>query len=204
MKIGKVWLNVLMVSVVLVCFGLSTVHAQEYPDLSRWKYQWFSITASASGWEIEKESTTILTSKESTKAFLKLGALDTDSLEAFLWGPNLDETWVLVATGSCDYVRGNDLDFICELYGDGTGDGTSSFNAAFQTFIRITGKLDTKTQLLKSATLKSSGGVLAGYVNEESPDTLTVGGITFTGKWLNMTTFCKGSSNLSTPPCTSP
>ena len=200
MKIGKVWSNALAVSVVLVCFGLNTAHAQGVPDLSRWENTWFSITASASGWEIEGGSTTILTSRGSTKGFLKLGALDdTGSLEAGLYGTNLSETWVLLADGSCDYVAGNDWDFICELYQD----GISPFNAGFQTFIRITGKQNTKTAppSLKSATLKSSGGVLGGFVDEEFPETLTVGGITLTGKWLNMTTFCKGN-NLTTPPCT--
>lgn len=198
MKTGKIWLNALAVSVVLVCFGLSTAHAQ--PDLSRWENQWFSIATKLSGWEIEGAATTILTSKGGTKGFLGLGAINVDSLEAYLYAPDLSGNWVLLTTGSCDYVAGNDLDFICELYQD----GISPFDAGVHTFIRITGKLDTKVappSPLKSATLKSSGGLLIGHVDEEFPDTLTVGGITLTGKWLNLTTFCKDNTM---PPCWSP
>ena len=72
MKIGKVWLNALAVSVVVVCFGLSTAHAQD-PDLSRWENTWFSMTAKASGWQIEGEPQIISTSSGSAKGFLKLG-----------------------------------------------------------------------------------------------------------------------------------
>ena len=197
MKIGKVWLSTLMVSVVVICFSLSTARAQ---DLSRWENTWFSVTAKASGWEIE--GGVISSSSGSANGFLKLGELTAYSLEAFFYGPISDEL-VLVATGSCDYVAGSDWDFICELYLDGVG--LPSFNARIDTFIRIQGKQNTKTVpiSLKSATLKSSGGFIEGYVEEDLPDTLTVGGLTLSGKWLNMTTFCKGS-NLSAPPCTSP
>jgi len=89
------------------------------------------------------------------------------------------------------------LDSICELYQD----GIPPFDAEIDTFIRITGKLDTKTAPppLKSATLKSSGGALIGHVDEEFPETLTLGGFTLTGKWLNLSTFCKEGNN--TPPC---
>ena len=196
MKIGKVWLNGLAVSVVLVCFGLSTAHAQ---DLSRWANTWFSVTAKASGWEIE--GGVISSSSGSAKGFLKLGELTGYSLEAIFYGPNLSEELVLLATGSCDYVRGSDWDFICELYLD----GLSPFDARIDTFIRIQGKQNTKTVpiSLKSATLKSSGGFIEGYVDEEFPDTLTAAGLTLTGKWLILTTFCKGD-NQTTPPCTSP
>ena len=200
MKIGKVWLSTLMVSGFLVCFALSTTHAEEYPELDRWANQWFSITASASGWEIEGGSTTISILKGSMKGYLKLESLAADggSLEAFLYGPNLNEELVLLATGSCDYVRGSDWDFICKLYQG----GISPFDAEFDTFIRITGKQNTKTVpiSLKSATLKSSGGILVGHVDEEFPDTLTVGGITLSGKWLDLTTFCKSTKNQGTPP----
>jgi len=193
MKTEKIWLNALAVSVVLICFGLSTAHAQ--PDLSRWENQWFSIAASLKGWEIEGGTTTILTSSGGTKGFFGLGALNAGSLEANLW----NDTWVLLATGSCDYVAGSDLDFTCELYQD----GILPFDARIDTFIRITGKLDTKVappQPLKSATLKSSGGLLIGHVDEVFPDTLSLGGFTLAGKWLNLTAFCKGD-NLTTPPC---
>jgi len=196
MKAGKVWLKALAVLVVLVWFGLGTAHAQ--PDLSRWENQWFSIAVKLSGWEIEGEPPTILTSKGGTKGFLGLGALNADSLEAYLYGPDLSGNWVLLATGSCDYLAGSDWDFICELYQD----GISPFDAEIHTFIRITGKPDTKAAPpppLKSATLKSSGGALIGHVDEVFPETLTLGGFTLTGKWLNLTTFCKEGNN--TPPC---
>jgi hypothetical protein len=197
MKIGKVWLSALAVSVVLVCFALSAANAQEVPDLRNWESTWFSITAKPSGWEIE--GGVISSPSGSAKGFLKLGELTAYSLEAFFYGPISDEL-VLVATGSCDYVAGSDWDFICELYLDGVG--LPSFNARIDTFIRIQGKQNTKTVpiSLKSATLKSSGGFIEGYVEEDLPDTLTVGGLTITGTLLNMTTFCKSTKNQGTPP----
>jgi hypothetical protein len=199
MKIGKVWSNALAVSVVLVCFALSTANAQEVPNLSRWENTWFSVTAKASGWQIEGEPQIISTSSGSANGFLKLGELTAYSLEAFFYGPISDEL-VLVATGSCDYVAGSDWDFICELYLDGVG--LPSFNARIDTFIRIQGKQNTKTVpiSLKSGTLKSSGGFIEGYVEEDLPDTLTVGGLTLTGKWLDLTTYCKSAKNQGTPP----
>jgi len=194
MKIGKMWLTVLMVSVVLVCFGLSTGHAQ---DLSSWENTWFSITASASGWEIEAGSTTISTApKVSIKGFLNLGDLAGGALEADLWAQNLEGEWKLLATSSCDYVAGSGLDVICEL----NGFFQQPLSGDFDTFIRIQGKLNTKTFVLKSATLKSSGGLVDGHLDEEFLGTRTVGGVTLSGKWLDLTNYCKSTKNVGTPP----
>ena len=192
MKIGKVWLTVLMVSVVVVCFGLSTGHAQ---NLNRWENTWFSITASASGWEIEGSPETILTSKGSAKGFLNFVELEDKSLAAHLYTQNLSGAWAPFAEGACSYEAGSDLDVICVL----AGELQAPLSGGFDTFIRITGKLDTKTQLLKSATLKSSGGIVKGNLDEEYP-TLTIGGVTLTGSLLNPSTYCKGSK-LTTSPC---
>ena len=196
MKKVKVGLGVFLAAVLIGSFFFGTAHAQ--PDLSRWQNQWFSVSGKSSGWEIEGGATTILTSGGSIKGFLELGALTFPSLAAYLYGPDLNGSWELLATGSCEYMAGNEWDFICDL----SQGGVSPFNAGIDAFIRITGKSNTKTvpPSLKSATLKSSGGAFSGNVDPEFPNTLSIGGITLTGKWLDLTTFCKGK-NVTTPPC---
>lgn len=208
MKIGKVWLNALAVSVVLVCFALSAANALEVPDLTNWENTWFSITAKPSGWQIEGEPPVISTSSGSAKGYLNIWKFVNDGddtyLEVDIWETDLEDQWVRFATAAhCDYVGGaTDQDFICNLNGVIQPEEHPNIEATLGTFIRITGKPNTKTPppIWKSATLKSSGGFVGGYLDEEFPDTLSVGGITITGTLLNMTTFCKGSK-LSTPPC---
>jgi hypothetical protein len=201
MRFGKIGLIVFMISVVLACFGFGTAYAQ-VPDLSRWNNTWFSITAKASGWEIEEGSPTILKLSGSSKAFLSIWNVDAGTFEVDLFQLDLGE-WEQFVAARCDYLGGitpnSDLDFICHLYGD----FQPPYDAILETLIRITSKLDSKTQTLKSAKLTSSGGFFKGHVDEEFPNTLSAGGITITGTWLNLATFCKGN-NLTTPPCTSP
>jgi hypothetical protein len=208
MRLGKVGLIALMISLILVCFGLSAAHAQAVPDLTNWENTWFSITAKASGWQIEGEPPVISTSSGSDKGYLNIWKFVGDEayLEVDLWLTDLSGNWERFATAHCDYVGGaTDQDFICNLNGVIQPDQQPKIYATFGTFIRITGKPNTKTPppIWKSATLKSSGGFVEGNLDEDYPNTLTVGGITLTGTWLNVTTFCKGN-NLSTPPCTQP
>ena len=189
MKMSRTLLGVLMISTFFVCFSLGTAQAQ---NLSNWAGKWFSFTASLSGWEIEGNS--VGTAKGGNKGFLEVADVGDVGLTFVLYVEDDNGVWNIFSIPFCEYLGGSDLDFVCRLSGveDTTG-------AEFETLLRLTGKNDSKTLLLKSATLKSSGGFFVGNPDEESTD-VTAAGLKLSGSLLSVDKFCKGS-NLTKPPC---
>lgn len=145
MKIGKRWLIVLIVGLLI---GISTLNISYGQDFSIWENKWFKLTYTTKGYCELVENHIPFPSSDKLTAYLETGVLNVSEniLEAYLHY-YIDDAWTSVVT-PLSYRIGNELDFICSS--EFVGDPTGGFTA------RIKGKMVGGS--LKSATFKTLWG----------------------------------------------
>jgi hypothetical protein len=195
MKMSKVGIIILLVGVIVTCFGTSKVHAVfGFPS---WDHTWIKLNLSASGYENAGPGLLKFTSK--VPFFIHILTWEDTHFSAKLWLQDENLLWFSQDIGLY-YVAGNPLDFIVwSMWGGGdlvNGDG---FSFAFT--IRIKGTPNNGSGLvppLKNATFTSLGGL---FVQKYAARTrFEAGGMKMTGS-LVPSTFCRSRVNFGTPPC---
>jgi hypothetical protein len=178
MKTGKFWFSNLVVVILIGFFSLSTANAWDMDD---WNGKWFSITVKQKGYAHGSSGLNLgfSSDNETSKTYFKIIGWNPSGFPNFLIGyviiSNEDEPLEAVRF-NLKYIAGTPLDFLCHFPESELIPGmTIGFTA------RITGKENTKTGGLKSATFKSLGGY---YLDLETNDSY-VGGSTITGKWVS-------------------
>lgn len=174
MKMGKFWFSNLMVVILIGFFSLSTANAWDMDD---WGGKWFSITVKQKGYVYGSQALNLGfgSDNETATTFLKITGWDGNFLYGFVIYSGEDEA-LEAKPLNLKVIAGTNLDFLCYFPESKI---ISTMTMGFTA--RITGKLNTKTGSLKSATFKSLGGY---YLEEESSEYFA-GGLTITGKWIS-------------------
>jgi len=204
MKKVKVGLGVFLAAVLIGSFFFSTVHAQDYPDLSIWLNQWFKASFNSqklhfsdigvppvNGQEVENGTIYLV--------FISLSQppYDVDHppiLSGYVYHPNDIGGWG-VDDLSLNYVGGNVSNFA------GWSEVLPGPYEVSGFTVQIKGAKK-KDGTFTGATIKTLGGV-SWEIDDVSRERW-IGTIKFSGTWVNTNILCSKGKNPTLPPCSHP
>jgi len=205
MKKVKIGLGVFLAVVLIGSFFFSTVHAQNYPDLSIWLNQWFKVSLMLQelhfsnigvppdpGQEVER-GTAYLLFKSLTPTPFDPNVSPVLAYEIHV--PNEEGEWQSYSF-DFNYVGGDVSNFA------GWSDVSSPILRNGFT-IQIKGA-QKKDKTFTGATIKTLGGYHSEIDDAPGSTERWVGSIKFSGTWVNTNTLCGKGKNPTLPPCNIP
>ena len=206
MRGEKTILGVLVIAVLITCFGFSAVHAQV--PYTIWEGTWFKTNLVFKGYDRNLGGTPDwLPDNGKTSLFFHIGtwtdpngSIEGDeTFAAEVYHYDKDTGWEITPL-NLHRIHGNPLDiFIWSQIDTGdfaTGNFTTGVGQRITFLARISGKMDKAGTSLQKGTFKT----LAGYEIQLEPF-YYVSGDTITGNLIIPATFCTSKTNQQYPPC---